>query len=199
MDQQARAGVVDGAPDVVVPAAALPVWPPPTSPTPTGYQSRTGAAVLPAPSLPAPPPPTLAPPPTTFAQPPATNGAETANGVSNGAASNGIAQQHDPVWPANSPATSAQYGEWARQQRPQGTVYGGIAPGQDRAPLGPGTTSSMEVSGSLTGSILSGGRPVEAPPEKSGGSRVVMISMVVVCVVILIGLGVVVAHMAHVF
>ena len=109
-----------------------------------------------------------------------------------------MAQQHDPVWPANSPATSAQYGEWARQQRPQGTVYGGVAPSQDRAPLGPGTTS-MEISGSLTGSILIGGRPVEAPPEKSSGSRVVIISMVVVCAVILIGLGVMVAHMAHVF
>jgi hypothetical protein len=165
-----------------VPAAALPVWPPPTSPTPTGFQSRTGAAVLPAP-----PPPTIVPPP-------ATNGTAV-----NGGANNGTVKQQDPVWPANSPATSAQYGEWARQQRPQGTVYGGVAPGQDRAPLGPGGTSSMEISGSLTGAILHGGRPVGVPLERSSGSRVVIISMIVICVVILIGMGAVVAHLAHVF
>jgi hypothetical protein len=171
MEPQQKAG------DGVVPASALPVWPPPTSPVATGYQPRTGAAVLPAP-----PPPVLAPP----VEPPA-------NGVTNGTAA------PEPRWPANPPATSSQYGEWARQQRPAGTVYGATAPGQDRPAFAPGGTQSMEVSGSLTGHILAHGRPVEAPVEKSGGSRGVIIAMVVVCVVILAVAGAVVAHLAGLF
>jgi hypothetical protein len=190
MDRHARASGFEPPQDVVVPASALPVWPPPTTPTATSFQQRTGAAVLPAPPPPpAPAPPALPPPP-----PVPTNG--TVNGT--GAASDTV--RPDPVWaPTNPPTASAQYGEWARQQRPQGTVYGGSAPSQDRMPFGPGGTSSLEVSGSLTGHILAQGRPVEAAGEKSSGSRGVIIAMVLVCVLLLAGLGGVVAHLAGIF
>jgi hypothetical protein len=54
----------------------------------------------------------------------------------------------------------------------------------------------MEVSGSLTGHILAQGRPMEVPGERSSGSRGVIIGMVVVCVIILLGAGAVVAHLS---
>jgi hypothetical protein len=128
------------------------------------------------------------------------NGAAGGLGIGGGLGVGGAHDpvKRDPVWaPTNQPAASAQYGEWARQQRPQGTVYGGSAPGQDRP--GPDGTSALEVSGSLTGHILSQGRPVGMAGEKSSGSRGVVIAMVVVCVLLLIGLGGVVAHLAGMF
>jgi hypothetical protein len=187
MERQVNAGDV--------PADALPVWPPPTSPSPTGYPARARAAVLPAPPPPAPPvtvpPPDLPPPPPPPAPPPAATSGKSApvNGVTNGTARAG-----DP-WSggAIAPATSSQYGQWARQQRPQGTVYGGSAPSQDR---GPGNTSTAEPSGSLTGHILAQGRPIEAAGERSGVTRGVIIGMVVVCVLILLGAGAVMAHLS---
>jgi hypothetical protein len=118
----------------------------------------------------------------------------------NGAVTNGTASP-EPRWPpANPPAPSAQYGEWARQQRPGGTVYGAGAPDQDRpAFTGPAGTSPLENSGSLTGHILAQGRPIEVPGEKSSGSRAVVFAMIGVCLVILLAAGAVVAHLGGVF
>jgi hypothetical protein len=140
------------------------------------------------------PPPVIAPPPTA-------NGTAAPTGTANGSMVNSTDKQPAPVWPgANPPTTSAQYGEWARQQRPQGTVYGGVAPSQDRVPPGSNGAASLEPSsGSLTGHILSQGRPLDVAGERSSGSRVVVIAMVAVCVLVLLGLGVVVAHLAHMF
>jgi hypothetical protein len=182
------ASALDG---VVVPASALPTWPPATSPVPTGYQPRTGAAVLPAP----PPPvtaPAPAPPPPVIPQQP-----------TSGTAVNGTAPP-EPRWPpaptSPPPPTSVQYGEWARQQRPAGTVYGAGGPPLDRpAFTGPAGTNPLEVSGSLTGHILAQGRPVEVAGEKSSGSKMVIVTMIIVCVVILVAAGAVVAHLGGVF
>jgi hypothetical protein len=183
-DSHARATGFESPRDVAVPASALPVWPPPTTPTATTFQSRASAPVLPAP----PPPPAPAPP------------AVPTNGAAGGTGAAHDAVRPDPVWaPTNPPTASAQYGEWARQQRPQGTVYGGSAPSQDQPAFGPGGTSALEVSGSLTGHLLAQGRPVEVAGEKSTGSRSVIIAMVVVCVMLLFGLSAVVAHLAGVF
>jgi hypothetical protein len=180
------------APEAVVPASALPVWPPPTTPTATTFQPRTSAAVLPAPPVPPPAPAAAAPVPT--------NGMVNGAGAGYDTVRRDDAARRDPVWaPTNPPTASAQYGEWARQQRPQGTVYGGFAPSQDRAPTGPEGTSSLEVSGSLTGHILSQGRPVGVAGERSTGSRGVVIAMAVVCALLLLGLGGVVAHLAGAF
>jgi hypothetical protein len=117
------------------------------------------------------------------------------------------------MWPPTheaTPSTSYQYGEWARRQRPQGTVYGGSAPSYDPAsapvagyrPAGVGSGldsgSLEEVSGSLTGHILAQGRP-DTPEERSSGSRAVVIIMVVVCILVVAGLAAMIAYLAKVF
>ena len=78
--------------------------------------------------------------------------------------------------PAGAPSASSQYGQWARAQRPQGTVYGASAP------VGPAT---MDSSGSLTGHILSSGAPDVLPP-KSRTARVIVILAVALGVVVVI-------------
>jgi len=73
--------------------------------------------------------------------------------------------------PTSSPPggpTGSQYGQWARAQRPQGTVYGG------NAPLPPALPRSLDSSGSLTGHILARGAPDVLPP-KSRTARVIVI------------------------
>ncbi|OLE28664.1 MAG: hypothetical protein AUG44_06805 [Actinobacteria bacterium 13_1_20CM_3_71_11] len=175
MDSQAHAGDV--------PAAALPVWPPPTALGPAGagggtYQARTGAAVLPAP--PPPPLPQQAPPP----EPQRSAEPERVG---------------NPVWPEpnSAPSTSPQYGDWARQQRPQGTVYGGSPPAYDPA-RNQGVPSGYETSGSLTGHILSQGRP-DTDDRSSGGTKAVIIIMVVMGVLVVGGLAAAIAWLSGVF
>jgi hypothetical protein len=104
--------------------------------------------------------------------------------------------------------TSPQYGEWARGQRPQGTVYGSRPqPGTDTgAQEQPGqyrpgqfyaapAASSLEISGgsgplpfessgSLTGHILAQGRP-DVPEPKPRGSRTIIITLVTIGVLAL--------------
>ncbi|MEN3307401.1 MAG: hypothetical protein V7603_3603 [Micromonosporaceae bacterium] len=108
--------------------------------------------------------------------------------------------------------TSPQYGEWARGQRPQGTVYGSRPPqpGTDTgAPAqeqpgqyqpgqfyaGPAASSleyhsggpgplPLDGSGSLTGHILAQGRP-DVPESKPRGSRTVIITLVTIAVLAL--------------
>ncbi len=105
--------------------------------------------------------------------------------------------------------TSPQYGEWARAQRPQGTVYGSRpsqtgteperdpqdAPGQyqpgqpyagasassQELPSGGTGPLSLEASGSLTGHILAQGRP-DVPEAKTRGGRAVIIVLVTIAV-----------------
>jgi hypothetical protein len=77
---------------------------------------------------------------------------------------------------------SGQYEEWARRQRPHGTVYGSAARPASQPPLG----SPLEHSGSLTGHLLSRGS--DAPPSKSRNTRVIVIMTVVVAVLVIAGL-----------
>jgi hypothetical protein len=158
------------------------MWPPPTALGPAGvgggtYQSRTNAAVLPAaPPLPPPPPiPQQAPPP---AEPP---------------------RAGDPMWPEPNaaPSTSSQYGDWARRQRPQGTVYGGAPPAHDPARNAPGPTG-YETSGSLTGHILAQGHP-DTGGRSSGGSKAVIIIMIIMGVLVVGGLAAAIAWLSGVF
>ncbi len=144
------------------------MWPPPTQLSPAGaggggFQSRASASVIPAP----PPPVPQAPP-----EPPSGS---------------------DPVWPAEgAPATSSQYGDWARRQRPQGTVYGGAPPAHDPAQAPP---PGFEPSGSLAGHILAQGRP----EESSASSKIVMIILIVMSVLVVGGLGFAIAYLSGVF
>jgi hypothetical protein len=78
---------------------------------------------------------------------------------------------------------SAGFGDWARGQRPQGTVYGG--PEKDPAPEKPAEpvtgTGQLESSGSLTGHILSQGNE-DAPAPKSRTAKVIIIILVILLV-----------------
>ena len=113
------------------------------------------------------------------------------------------------------PPTSSQYGNWARRQRPQGTVYGGAPPGYDRPANqpaaydaarsypGPGSyqgaepaRSGFETSGSLTGHILGQG---QAEREGSASSKVVMIILVLMSLVVVSGLALGIAYLSGVF
>jgi hypothetical protein len=81
---------------------------------------------------------------------------------------------------------SAEYGQWARNQRPPGTVYGG--PGQrghHPAAAVPGP-STLENSGSLTGHILAHGTPDVA--EQKSRTKVIVIMAVIAASLIAVGL-----------
>jgi hypothetical protein len=79
-----------------------------------------------------------------------------------------------------SPA-AGQYERWARQQRPQGTVYGHARPLSQQLAGNP-----VEHSGSLTGHLLSQG--IQAPPPRSRNTRVIVIMTVVLAVLVILGL-----------
>jgi len=111
------------------------------------------------------------------------------------------------VWPTQG---SSQYGDWARRQRPQGTVYGGSPPAYDQpqapaarpgyqptrpAPVGrPG----YETSGSLAGHLLSQDRP-DKSDETSASSRVVMIILIVMSILVVVGLALGIAYLSGAF
>ena len=103
------------------------------------------------------------------------------------------------MWPEPNaaPSPSSQYGDWARRQRPQGTVYGGAPPAHDpaRGATGPG---GYETSGSLTGHILSQGHP-DNDDRPSNGSRAVIIIMIVMGVLVVGGLAAAIAWLSGVF
>jgi hypothetical protein len=87
-------------------------------------------------------------------------------------------------------------------------VYGGSAPSHDPALIASfrpdsrgyatADSGSLEASGSLTGHILAQGRP-DTPEERSGGSRAVIIIMVVVGILVVAGLAGVIAYLSKVF
>jgi hypothetical protein len=204
------------------------MWPPPTMLGPAGagggaFQSRTGAAVLPAP--PQPPPAPLVPPPVT--QPATTPEPRWVAEPKWPTQPERPAEPHRPTWlteperPAVdlpkaaplSPAagTSSQYGDWARRQRPQGTVYGGAPPAQDPAqlsgrplgfdpgrPAGPGT-APFEPTGSLSGHLLAQGRSDDRDDDEGGGSKVVMIILIVMSALVVGGLALGIAYLSGVF
>jgi hypothetical protein len=77
---------------------------------------------------------------------------------------------------------SAEYGQWARNQRPPGTVYGG--PGQrGHAPAGGGAPA--ENSGSLTGHILAQGSADVAEPRNH--AKVIMVMTLITAALIAVG------------
>jgi hypothetical protein len=91
---------------------------------------------------------------------------------------------HPPPPPAGTvyPRADRPYDQWARNQRPQGTVYGGRPVGFGGPAPGP-----PEVSGSLTGHILSQGRHDTSAPRSSTG-RVVVILTVALSTIVILGL-----------
>jgi hypothetical protein len=109
-----------------------------------------------------------------------------------------------PQWPEpnrsadGGPSTSSQYGDWARRQRPQGTVYGGAPPAHDPAYGSVGSTG-YETSGSLTGHILAQGHPDTGADRSSGGARAVIIIMVIMGVLVVGGLAAAIAWLSGVF
>jgi len=177
-----------------VPGPALPVWPPPTALSPAGaggggFQARANAAVLPASAPPPPPPPpSPAPPPPPIPQQPRAPIPQQPRAPA-------PQPDNEPVWPAGE--TSAQYGDWARRQRPQGTVYGGAPPAYDAAQR-PEGRPGFETSGSLTGHILAQGRP-DRPAESSNSSKIVMIILIAMSILVVGGLGLGIAYLAGVF
>jgi hypothetical protein len=192
-----------------VPAPSLPAWPP----SALGGQHAFGMPapaddpILTAPpTTPAPPPPpfntpisppvvsmTSAPPAsepayTVPASPgrasggtvyPSGGGAAVYSGAQGGAPQASAQQAYTAPKPA-----AEKYGEWARSQRPQGTVYGGSA-GAGSLP------APMENSGSLTGHILSQGT-ADLPPPKSRTAKVLLIILGIL--VVLVGGGLAVAY-----
>jgi hypothetical protein len=102
-------------------------------------------------------------------------------------------QPQAPAGTVYSRNAAGQHPQAARTgQRPQGTVYGGRPVGFTSPPPG-----RMEVSGSLTGHILSQGQPdhTDAKPAKSSTGRVVVI--LAVALGTLVVLGMVVAIFFH--
>jgi hypothetical protein len=96
--------------------------------------------------------------------------------------------------PVPAPPGGTVYGRGAPQggpHRPQGTVYGGGTPvGFQQSGAGFRPSSPMETSGSLTGHILSQGRPdaPEAPVQKGSTGRVVVILAVALGTLVIIGM-----------
>jgi hypothetical protein len=76
---------------------------------------------------------------------------------------------------------SGRYEEWARRQRPHGTVYGSGGRAASQPPVSP-----LEYSGSLTGHLLSQG--TDGPPPRSSNMRVIVIMTVVLAVLVIAGL-----------
>jgi hypothetical protein len=86
------------------------------------------------------------------------------------------------VSPAEQPRPpSAGYGDWARNQRSQGTVYGGQGGDNGPLPMVPGM-GAQENTGSLTGHILSQGSADEQP--KSRNVKVIVIIIVILLVLV---------------
>ena len=173
---------------------------PPTTPAPPPFNPPVSPAAPFSPPVTSAPPVTSTPP--VMSTPPAPEPAYTVPAAP-GRVSGGTVYPSSgggPVYPnagtPQGPQPSVQqaytapkpaaerYGEWARNQRPQGTVYGGSS----------GATSlptPLENSGSLTGHILSQGT-ADLPPPKSRTAKVLVIILGIL--VVLVGGGLVVAY-----
>ena len=183
----------------MVPAAALPVWPP-TTMGPLGVgtatQPKRAAAVLTAPD--SPPAPTVKPPrrPLESMDAPVwPDSPRTAEPTRTAEPAPAPPPRGLPAapWQVDADAAapvSPQYGDWARQQRVPGSVYGGAPPGHDPGEVPQG----FEPSGSLSGQILGEG----AVEEPRRGSRAVIIIMVIMGILVAGGLAAAVAYLSGV-
>jgi len=172
----------------VVPAPALPAWPRPTNPVAPGSRSATARpdgrptdtrVENRIPDRPEGRVDNPGPPAYTLPAVPPTN-----------SPSHGAPGPPAAVAPPNSPpvATSAEYHQWARNQRPQGTTYtgqGGTGVGQMTMTIG--GAGHLETSGSLTGHILSQGG-ADRPTPKTRTAKVIVIGLVLLGVLVLFGL-----------
>ncbi|MEO3928327.1 hypothetical protein ABGB07_31310 [Micromonosporaceae bacterium B7E4] len=156
---------------LVVPAPALPSWPPPTNPMSSANLVGGGT---PGYSL-----PTADPGPAVAAEP---AGRTPTGGRPSGA---GPASPHQPSAGPTTPH-SPGYRDWARDQRAEGTVYGG--------PEGHVTvsmpTNQLENSGSLTGHILAQGW-TDTPTQKTNTGKVVLVLLIGLGILLAVGLMVV--------
>lgn len=90
---------------------------------------------------------------------------------------------------------SAEYGQWARNQRPPGSVYGGPGVPGGPGPRGSAASAMPEVaapvgqenSGSLTGHILAHGR-MDPARSTNSTARVILRLALVVAALIAVGL-----------
>jgi len=146
-----------GAP-LVVPAPALPAWPPPTNPLSSAGSASAGT---PGYSLPT---------------------ADPGPGVAADARRTPTSSP-TPLAPADGPTTpqSPGYRDWARDQRPEGTVYGGA---EGHVTISMPADQQVENSGSLTGHILAQGW-TDGPSQKTNTTKVVLM--------LLVGIGILVA------
>ena len=111
------------------------------------------------------------------------------------------ARPPEPPWRSGpppgdvAPPISPQYGDWARQQRVPGTVYGGAPPGHDPgdAPQG------FDTAGSLSGQIFGNGEADPREEESGGGSKAVIIVMVVIGVLVVGALAAAIAYLSGAF
>src|SRR6266536_2344859 len=175
------------------PASPSPLWAPPPPAAPP-----TSAPPTSAPPVSAPPArPLSAPPATPRFTPPVNSAPPFDTAPSYGAGPPGGARPSGTsAFPSLSSGGAAptsgapgQYEEWARRQRPQGTVYGGGAFSADQAGPRSGLPPAggpMEQSGSLTGHILNQGS--YEPEPKSRTTRVIVIMTVVVSLLVIAGL-----------
>ena len=170
----------------------VPTPPRPVPPEPPGPQPEPGPPYPPAPTPPGPPPePGPYQPPTISMSGPPVSGASnwgpppisappiSAPPVPASPVSGGPGVPQYGAGPAATPG--GQYEQWARAQRPQGTVYGSRA-----ATARPPAEHPVEYSGSLTGHLLNQGS--QAPPPKDRNTRVIVIMTVVIAVLIIVGL-----------
>jgi hypothetical protein len=153
---------------------------PPYPPNPPGPPSPPPGPPAPPPGPPSPPGPIPAPP---FPPPPPSMAWANERGVpSAGRESTGTHPANQAPPNAAPIVPSAEYGQWARNQRPPGTVYGG--PGQrGHAPAGGG--ASAENSGSLTGHILAQGSADVAEPRDH--AKVIMVMTLITAALIAVG------------
>ncbi|MEO3748494.1 hypothetical protein [Plantactinospora sp. B5E13] len=184
---------------MVVPAPALPSWPPPTNPTaPGGYRATTTPGYSLPPAGPGPNVPPVGP---GVQVPPADsdlNGAPADAGAgpniqagppyvgSSARLAAGPPDGRVSPAQATTSAPPAQYGDGARGQQPGGTVYGGAA----------GTSTSamrdqVENSGSLTGHILAQGWADTPTQQSNNNKKVVLVLLVGLAFLVAVGLLVV--------
>ncbi len=89
------------------------------------------------------------------------------------------------------PPISPQYGDWARQQRVPGNVYGGAPPGHDLGQVSAG----FESSDSLSGQILGDG----VPDEPRRGSKAVILIMITIGLLVIGGFAAAIAYLSGAF
>jgi hypothetical protein len=75
---------------------------------------------------------------------------------------------------------SEEYSQWARNQRPQGNVYGGRS-----TAVPPVEDDALENSGSLTGQILAHGR-LDPGPAKGSTAKVILIMLTVLVIMVVV-------------